>query len=114
MKYIRDGPRKIIPNNWKSGYRNRGNIKTTLWEKKYRLVNTEEKYIKNKYGQNVKIITKYYKEHEQIIMFEWRINKLHKSREHTVHGNIKRRTTYCNARKIQSIRNFWKHNDERR
>ena len=37
--------------------------------KKYRLVNTEEKYMRNKYGQNLKIITKYYKEHEQLRMF---------------------------------------------
>ena len=34
------------------------------------LVYTEEKNIINKYGQNLKIITKYYKEHEQLRMFE--------------------------------------------
>ena len=45
-------------------------LKPHFEKKKYRLVKTEEKYIKNKYGQNLKIITKYYKEHEQLRMFE--------------------------------------------
>ena len=44
-------------------------LKPHFEKKKYRLVNTEEKYMKNKYGHNLKIITKYYKEHEQLRMF---------------------------------------------
>ena len=44
-------------------------LKPHFEKKKYRLVNTEEKYI-NKYGQNLKIITKYYKEHKQLRLYE--------------------------------------------
>ena len=69
MNYIRDET-KLFPEIDRIVQETGEILKPHFDKKKYRLVRTEEKYTKNKYGQNLKIITKIYKEHEQLRMFE--------------------------------------------